>query len=143
MRLGFSAEETDCAPALRREAEARQADSIIAQVESSGTAGAWGAGLLWVADDYRRGGGGSSIAGPEGSRVTQAGSAEQDSVSVTKKHLTKRDPAPALKPAQVPDWGAANHNASVSPVLLDASISPTDGPTDRDMLWLKTGAPGY
>src|SRR4029077_15948875 len=57
------------------------------------------------------------------------------------KITSPKETSPALKPAHVPDWGAANHNASVSPALLDAPITPTDGVTDRDTLWLKRGRP--
>jgi hypothetical protein len=44
---------------------------------------------------------------------------------------------PVVKPTHVPDFGAANHNSALSPEPSDASINPTDGLTDRDMLWLK------
>src|ERR1700722_17873769 len=120
--------------------------SSIAQVESSGTAGVVGSGGLVIGGGGSIiGGGGSSmgvasIAGLERSRVTLPVAPRRTPGTLPKNTSPKETP-PALKPAHVPDWGAANHNASVSPAPLDALIIPTDGLTDRDTLWLKTGRP--
>src|ERR1700722_7905921 len=117
--------------------------SSIAQVESSGTAGVVGSGGLIIGGGGSIiGGGGSSmgaasIAGLERSRLTLP-VAPRRTPGTLPNNTSPKETSPELKPAHVPDWGAANHNASVSPALLDASIIPTDGLTDRDTLWLKT-----
>jgi hypothetical protein len=110
--------------------------SIIAQVESSGTAADAGGGGLITGGGGGAIMGGASIALSEGSRVTQPVAPRRTSGTFP-KNTSPKETSPALKPAHVPDWGAANHNSSVSPALLDASIIPTDGLTDRDALWLK------
>ena len=105
--------------------------SIIIQVETSGTAG------------LVTGVGGSGIAGPgrvensgarEVARNDAVGAEEAESPVRPLKATAPKETPPASKPAHVPDWGAANHNASVSPALLEAPTNPTDGTRDSDTL---------
>ena len=109
-------------------------------LERQGWAGR--AGRLWRrrVDYGRRAEGVEYRGGSERSRVTLP-VAPRRTPGTLPKNTSPKETSPALKPAHVPDWGAANHNASVSPALLDAPIIPTDGLTDRDTLWLKTVAP--
>src|ERR1700759_1847730 len=109
--------------------------SIIAQVESSGT----GEPVTGPVDG---GGGGSRITGSERSRVTTPFAPKRPRPPVRPlKATSPKETPPVLKPAHVPDCGAANHNASVSPALLEAPTNPTDGTRDRDALWLNTERP--
>ena len=142
-RLGFSAHETDRPPALRREPEAREAEQHHRPGRELGNGGGVGRvdrrGRLWRrrVDYWRRR---VEYRGVGKVARNLAGSAEKNSGHITKKHLTKGNVA-CVEASPRARLGRRKPQRERIAALLEASIIPTDGLTDRDTLWLKTGRP--
>ena len=109
--------------------------SIIAQVESSGTARGGGSGGSI--------GGGSRITGSERVARNDADRAEENSGQTTKNHFTTINAA-LVEASQRRRLSVTNAKVSVSPMLLDASITAKFDVANASCgagLSLKTGAP--